>query len=73
MYTSGIGLSAGLQLVRNSKNYPTDEAPNNLVLSPIVFASKSLSSAETIKYNNKEIEIDISGFSNTELILFSDY
>ena len=44
---SGIGLDAWLLQVRDGMSFPRYEASNNVVLWPIAFANKSLSSVET--------------------------
>ena len=43
---SGVGLRAGLLQMGSGRNFPRDKAPNNSILRPIAFVSKSLSSAE---------------------------
>ena len=53
--SSGVGLGAGLLQVRNGTIRPRDMAPNNKILRPIAFASKSLSSTEK-RYSNIERE-----------------
>ena len=52
---SGEEVGAGLLQTRNSTIYPRDMAPDNKILRPITFASKSLSSAEK-RYGNIEGE-----------------
>ena len=47
----GLGLGASLLEVRDGMLFPKNEGPNNGVLQPIVFTSKSLTSEE-IKYSN---------------------
>ena len=42
-----MGLRETLLQVRNGMWFPRDETPDNAVLCPIAFASKSLISAET--------------------------
>ena len=43
---SGIGLGASLLQTRDGMTCPKDTAPDNTILRPIAFASKSLTSAE---------------------------
>ena len=43
---SGISPGAGLLKVRGGMSCMTDESPDNVILPPIAFASKSLSSAK---------------------------
>ena len=43
---SGIGLGAALLQTRHGMTCPKDTAPDNTILRPITFASKSLTSAE---------------------------
>ena len=43
---SGLGLGATLLQTRNNTSCPKDEAPENSILRPIAFASKSLNRAE---------------------------
>ena len=43
---SGIGLEAALLQLRDNMNCPKDTAPDNIILHPIAFASKSLTGAE---------------------------
>ena len=50
---SDIGLGASLLQARGRMQFPRNEAPNNSAQQPIVFASKSLMSAET-HYSNIE-------------------
>ena len=50
-YTSGIGLSTGLLHTRDGMTYPKDTTPDNTILRPITFASKSLTNAEQ-RYSN---------------------
>ena len=52
---SGIGLGATLLQTRDGKTCPEDIAPDNTILRPITFTSKSLTSAEQ-RYNNTERE-----------------
>ena len=52
---SGVGLLARLLQTRNGTSCPRDMAPDNNILRPIAFTSKSLSSAEK-RYNNTERE-----------------
>ena len=53
--TSGVGLGAGLLQTRNGTSCPRDMAPDNNILRPIAFASKSLSIREK-RYSNIERE-----------------
>ena len=53
--TSGVGLGAGLLQTRSGTSCPRDMAPDNNILRPSVFASKSLSSTEK-RYSNIERE-----------------
>ena len=46
MDTSGHGLGAALLQTRNNTSCPRDEAPDNSILRPIEFTSKSLTRAE---------------------------
>ena len=46
---SGIILRAALLQTRSGTSCPRDIAPENNILRPIVFASKSLSSPDTLK------------------------
>ena len=50
---SGIGLSATLLQTRDGTTCPEDSAPDNTILQPIAFMSKSLTSAEC-RYSNIE-------------------
>ena len=50
---SGIGLGAALLQLRDNMNCPKDIAPDNTILCPIAFASKSLTGAEQ-RYSNIE-------------------
>ena len=50
---SGIGLGAALLQLRDNTNRPKDTAPDNTILYPIAFASKSLTGAEQRYSNNK--------------------
>ena len=50
---SGVGLGAALLQTRKGTSCPRDEAPDNSILRPIAFMSKSLSSAEE-RYSNIE-------------------
>ena len=50
---SGIGLGAALLQLRDNMNCPKDTAPDNTILCPIAFASKSLTEAEQ-RYSNIE-------------------
>ena len=50
---SGVGLGAGLLQKRSSASCLRDEAPDNSILRPIVFVSKSLSNTEK-RYRNIE-------------------
>ena len=43
---SGVELGAGLLQTRSGTNCPRDKAPDNNILRPITFVSKSLSSME---------------------------
>ena len=52
---SGIGFGAALLQSRNGTTCPKDIVPNNTVLRPITFASKSLTSAEH-RYSNIQRE-----------------
>ena len=52
---SGFELRAALLQSRSSTSCATDKAPDNSILKPLAFASKSLSSAER-RYSNIEIE-----------------
>ena len=53
--TSGVGLEAALLQTRSSKSCPRDTAADNSTHKPIMFVSKSQSSAEK-RYNNIERE-----------------
>ena len=53
--SSGIGLGSALFQTRDGMTCPKDTAPDNTILRPIMFASKSLSSAEQ-RNNNIERE-----------------
>ena len=44
--TSGVGLEPGLLQTRSSTSCSRDKAPDNSILIPITFVSKSLLSAE---------------------------
>ena len=46
MNASGVGLGATLLQTRSNTTCPKDEAPDNSILRPIAFASKSLNGAE---------------------------
>ena len=48
---SGISLGAALLQVRDNMNCPKDTAPDNTILHPIAFESKSLTGTEQ-RYNN---------------------
>ena len=50
-YVSGVGLGAALLQAGSGTSCPRDNAPDNSILRPITFASKSLSSAER-RYRN---------------------
>ena len=50
---SGVGLGASLLQTRNGTSCPRDTAPDNTILWPTAFASKSLSSAEEIQQYRK--------------------
>ena len=52
---SGIGLGAALLQLWDNMNCPKDIAPDNTILCPIAFASKSLTYAEW-RYSNIECE-----------------
>ena len=52
---SGVILVASVLQMRDRRWFPRNEAPDNTVLQPKTFASKSLTSAET-SYNNIERE-----------------
>ena len=52
---SGVGLGASILQVRDNQNGRYDEVPENEMLQPIAFASKSLSSTEQW-YSNIERE-----------------
>ena len=52
---SGIGLGAALLQLRDNMNCPKDTAPDNTILCPIAFSSKSLTGAEQ-RYSNIECE-----------------
>ena len=52
---SGISCGAGLLHVRDGMNCGCDGTPNNTILHPIAFATKSLSSVEQF-YGNVEYE-----------------
>ena len=52
---SGIGLGAALLQLRDNTNCPKDTAPDNTILCPIAFASRSLTGAEQ-RYSNIECE-----------------
>ena len=52
---SGIGLVAALFKTRDGTKCPRDTAPDNSILRPIAFASKSLTSSER-SYSNTERE-----------------
>ena len=43
---SGVGLGAALLQTRSSTSYIRDEVPDNSILRPIAFATKSLASME---------------------------
>ena len=43
---SGVGLGAGQLQIRSGTSHARDETPDNSILRPIIFVSKSLSSAE---------------------------
>ena len=45
MNASGVGLGATLLQTRNNTSCPKDEAPDNSILTPIAFSSKSLTGA----------------------------
>ena len=47
----GISLGAALLQLKDNTNCPKDTAPDNTILCPIVFASKSLTGAEQ-RYSN---------------------
>ena len=51
--TSGIGLGAGLLQVRDGMNSGHDKVPDNVILCPITFTSKTLSCVEQC-YSNTE-------------------
>ena len=48
---SGIGIGAILLQTRDGATYPVDIAPDNTILRPVAFASKSLTSPEC-RYTN---------------------
>ena len=50
---SGIGLGTTLSQTRDGTTCPKDNAPDNTILRPILFTSKTLTSAEQ-KYSNIE-------------------
>ena len=52
---SGIGLGAALLQIRDGTKCPRNTAPDNRILRPIAFASKSLASMER-RYSNNERE-----------------
>ena len=52
---SYVGLRAGFLQFMDGKQIPQDEAPDNIALQPITFASKNLISAET-RFSNIERE-----------------
>ena len=52
---SGIGLGAALLQLRDNMNCPKDTVPDNTILHPIAFSSKSLTGAEQ-RYSNIECE-----------------
>ena len=43
---SGVGLGAALLQLRDNTNCPKDTAPDNTILHPIIFVSKSLTGVE---------------------------
>ena len=51
---SGVGLGVVLLQTRSNTSCPRDEAPDNSILRPIAFSSKSLTGAETRYSNIKE-------------------
>ena len=55
MDASGIGLGTALLQTRDGTTCPEDIAPDNIILRPIAFASKSLTSSEQ-RYSNIERE-----------------
>ena len=55
MDTSGIGLGAALLQCRDNTTYQTHMVPDNTILCPITFASKSLMGAEC-RYSNIKYE-----------------
>ena len=56
---SRIGLGAALLQPIDGMTCPKDTAPNNTILRPIAFASKSLSSTEQRCSNTKREELGI--------------
>ena len=50
---SGVGLGAALLQLHNNTTYQKGMAPDNIILCPIAFASKSLTGAER-RYSNIE-------------------
>ena len=50
---SGVSLGARLLQVKDGMNSGCDKVPDNIILSPVAFASKILSSAE-LCYSNIE-------------------
>ena len=55
----GFNLGAGLLQMRDRMEFPKDEVPDNSVLQPIAFASKSLPNAETWYSNSKREDLGI--------------
>ena len=53
---SGIGLGATLLQTRDGMTCSKDVAPDNTILRPIIFASKSLTSVD-LRYSNTEREV----------------
>ena len=53
---SGIGLGAGLLQVMDGMNCRQEKIPDNAILQPIAFTSKTLSSAE---WHDRNIECEI--------------
>ena len=54
---SGISLGAALLQLRNNTNCPKDTAPDNTILHPIAFASKTLTGAECCVTQNSFVRI----------------
>ena len=71
MDASGVGLGTTLLQTRDGMIYPKDSTPDNTILQPIAFASKSLTSAEH-RYSNIEREAlgILHGLKNSIIIVF---